>query len=75
MNKLDLLLKGKEIWAQFCQNHPQFPAFLHDVKEKGITEGTDVTIAVTFPDGQIKKAGLHIKPADMELFALLRELQ
>ena len=56
MNKFDMLLKGKQAWESFCQNHPQFPAFLQDVKAKGIVEGTDVTIAVTYPDGQTKKA-------------------
>ena len=74
MNKFDMLLKGKQTWESFCQNHPQFPAFLQDVKAKGIVEGTDVTIAVTYPDGQTKKAGLHIKPSDLELLRMLQEL-
>lgn len=75
MNKFDILLKGKQAWESFCQNHPQFPAFLNDVKATGIPEGTDITIAVTYPDGQTKKAGLHIKPADLELLAILQELK
>ena len=74
MNKFDMLLKGKQAWESFCQNHPQFPAFLQDVKAKGMPEGTDITITVTYPDGQAKKAGLHVKPADLELLAMLREL-
>ena len=74
MNKLDLLLKGKQAWGTFCQNHPQFPAFLNDVKAGGIPEGTDITISVAYPDGQVKKAGLHVKPADLELLAMLQEL-
>ena len=74
MNKFDMLLKGKQAWETFCQNHPQFPAFLQDVKATGITEGTDITIAVTYPDGQTKKAGLHIKPSDLELLRMLQEL-
>ena len=74
MNKFDMLLRGKEAWETFCQNHPQFPAFLQDVKNAGIPEGTDITISVTFPDGQKKKAGLHIKPADLELLQMLQEL-
>lgn len=74
MNKFDMLLKGKQAWDSFCRNHPQFPAFLQDVKATGIPEGTDITIAVTYPDGQTKKAGLHVKSEDMELLAMLREL-
>ena len=74
MNKLDMLLKGKQAWEAFCRNHPQFPAFLQDVKTKGIMEGTDITISVVYPDGQMKKAGLHIKPADLELLQMLQDL-
>ena len=74
MNKFDMLLKGKEAWETFCQNHPQFPAFLRDVKAAGMPEGTDITISVTYPDGQMKKAGLHIKPDDLELLQMLQEL-
>ena len=74
MNKFDMLLRGKEAWEAFCQNHPQFPAFLQDVKATGIPEGTDITVSVTYPDGQKKKAGLHIKPADLELLQMLQEL-
>ena len=74
MNKLDLLLKGKQAWEAFSRNHPQFPAFLQDVKSKGVVEGTDITVTVTYPDGQVKKAGLHVKPSDLELLAMLQEL-
>lgn len=74
MNKLDMLLKGKQAWDTFCSNHPRFPAFLQDVKTTGIPEGTDITIAVTYPDGQTKKAGLHVKSEDTELLAMLHDL-
>lgn len=74
MNKLDILLKGKQAWDTFSRNHPQFPAFLKDIKDTGMPEGTDITIAVTYPDGQTKKAGLHVKPSDLELLAMLQEL-
>lgn len=74
MNKFDILLKGKQAWNTFCQNHPQFPAFLNDVKASGLPEGSDITISVSYPDGQVKKAGLHVKPADLELLAMLQEL-
>ena len=75
MNKFDMLLKGREAWETFCQNHPQFPAFLQDVKNTGVVEGTDITISVTYPDGQTKKAGLHVKPSDLELLQMLQELR
>ena len=74
MNKLDVFLKGKQAWEVFCRNHPQFPSFLEDANAKGIAEGTDIAITVTYPDGESKKAGLRIKPSDLELLALLRQL-
>lgn len=74
MNKFDILLKGKQAWDTFCKNHPSFPVFLQDVKSTGIPEGTDITISVAYPDGQVKKAGLHVKPADLELLAMLQVL-
>lgn len=74
MNKFDMLLKGKQAWDSFCRNHPQFPAFLQDVKATGIPEGTDITISLAYPDGTKKKAGLHVKEADLELLAMLRDL-
>ena len=74
MNKFDLLMKGKQAWNLFQKNHPQFPAFLQDVKQKGVVVGTDVTITVTYPDGQSMKAGLHVKPDDLELLEMLQGL-
>lgn len=67
------MLKAKQAWDTFRRNHPQFPAFLQDVNAKGITEGTDVYISVTFPDGEKKKAGLHVKPDDLALLELLKQ--
>ena len=75
MNKFDLLLKGKQAWSTFCQNHPRFPAFLADVKATGIPENTNITITIAYPDGKIKKAGIHVKPSDLELLTMLQELQ
>ncbi|MBQ0038562.1 MAG: hypothetical protein KBS74_07835 [Clostridiales bacterium] len=75
MNKFDMLLKGKQAWNDFCRNHPQFPAFLKDVKATGVPEGTDITVTLTYPDGQRKKAGLHVKPEDMALLAMLKDLK
>lgn len=74
MNKWELLTRGRQVWSTFCRNHPQFPAFLRDVKESGIPEGTDITITVVYPDGQRKTAGLHVKPEDLELLQMLENL-
>ena len=61
------LLMMKQAWGTFRNNHPKFPDFLRTVKKRGISEGTEVLISVTYPDGQNFKAGLKLKQSDIEL--------
>lgn len=68
------LLKAKQAWNLFRKNHPKFPTFLQDVKNKGVTEGTDILITVTFPNSQVMKAGLRVKQSDLELLDILKSL-
>lgn len=68
------LFKVKQAWNTFRRNHPQFPVFLNDVNRKGLAPGTDITISVTFPDGEKKEAGLHVKPEDVELLQMLQSM-
>lgn len=49
-------------------NHPKFPEFLRAVKSRGIHAGMEVSITVTYPDGDELRSGLRIKPSDVELF-------
>ncbi|MBQ7466360.1 MAG: hypothetical protein IJS55_07520 [Oscillospiraceae bacterium] len=68
------LFKVKQAWNTFRHNHPQFPGFLNDVNRKGLAPGTDITISVTFPDGEKKEAGLHVKPEDVQLLQMLQSM-
>ena len=68
------LLALKQAWDTFRHNHPKFPDFLRAVKKRGITEGTEVLISVTYPDGQNLKAGLKLKQSDIELLDSLGQL-
>lgn len=68
------LLTLKQAWDTFRHNHPKFPDFLKAVKKRGITEGTEVLISVTYPDGQNLKAGLKLKQSDIELLDSLGQL-
>ena len=61
------LLKLKQMWNTFSRNHPKFPDFVRDVKSKGFSEGTELTLAVTYPDGQTLRAGIRLKASDIEL--------
>ena len=68
------LLMMKQAWGTFRNNHPKFPEFLRTVKKRGISEGTEVLISVTYPDGQNFKAGLKLKQSDIELLDSLGQL-
>ena len=68
------LLMMKQAWGTFRNNHPKFPEFLRTVKKRGISEGTEVLISVTYPDGQNFKAGLKLKQSDIELLESLGQL-
>ncbi len=41
---MNLMSQGKQAWATFKQNHPEFPKFLNYVKNKGVPEGTVISI-------------------------------
>lgn len=58
----------KQAWNRFSMNHPKFPEFLRAVKSRGIHAGMEVSITVTYPDGDELRSGLRIKPSDVELF-------
>ncbi len=67
---LSILMKGKKAWEQFKTSHPQFPKFLDYVKAKGLPEGTEVNITVTYPDGQNVKSSIKVKPEDLALIEM-----
>ena len=71
---INSLLSLRQAWHSFRQNHPKFPDFLKAVKKRGITEGTEILICVTYPDGQNLKAGLKLKQSDIELLDSLGQL-
>jgi len=71
---MNMLLGARKAWATFRENHPRFPAFIHAVKDKGVVEGTEITIIVSSPDGDVKKAGICVRESDLEMLRLLRSL-
>lgn len=64
---INSLLSLKQAWHSFCQNHPKFPGFLKAVKDRGAVPGAEITITVSYPDGETLKAGLKLKESDAEL--------
>ena len=71
---LGSILTLKQSWSKFCANHPKFPEFLLAVKNKGLTENTELGFTVTYPDGQTLKAGVKLKASDAETFEKLMTL-
>ncbi len=73
---MNLMSQGKQAWATFKRNHPEFPKFLEYVKNKGVPEGTVISIDVTYPepDGQNVHADIKVKPSDVELLRMLEGL-
>ncbi len=67
------LAKGKQAWEQFKLNHPRFPDFLKDIANRGVTEGTNVEIAVTYPNGQKIRTNVKVKSGDVELFQSMKD--
>lgn len=68
------LQKGKQSWDTFKRNHPKFPEFLKYITNKGVTEGTNIEITVTYPDGQNVKSNVKLKAQDVEIFNSMKGL-
>lgn len=64
---LNSLLTLKKAWGTFKQNHPKFPEFLKAVKKRGAVAGAELSITVSYPDGQVLRSGIKLKPEDVEL--------
>lgn len=71
---LNLLSQGRQAWATFKQNHPEFPKFLAYLKKKGVPEGVEITINVKYPDGQNVSSDIKVKASDVELLKMLESL-
>lgn len=71
---INSLLKLRSAWSTFTANHPKFPDFLSAVKNKGITEGMMIEIAVNYPDGTSMKSGIRVRQSDLELLGTLSNI-
>lgn len=71
---LSMLMKGKQAWETFKQNHPKFPDFLNYVKAKGLPVDSEINITITYPDGQNVKSTIKVKPEDTQLLNMLQGL-
>jgi len=66
---LSTMLRAKGVWDRFGASHPQFPAFLRDLRERRIVrDGTAVEIAVTPPGGETVRSNLRLTAQEAALF-------
>lgn len=69
------LMKLKNAWDTFTNDHPKFPMFLNAVMASGIKEGTIVAVSVTQPDGKVIDTNIKVTAADLELFETLKSIR
>jgi len=67
------LLKLKNSWDTFTQNHPKFPKFLNAVHKDSIQEGTIIEIKVTSATGKTISSNVKLTESDIKLFDELSE--
>lgn len=74
------LMKLKNSWDIFVQNHPRFPLFINALKqsyqngEPVITEGTVIDLNITMPDGKTMATNVKLTESDLELFKEIIEM-
>jgi hypothetical protein len=61
------ILKFKNAWDRFSQNHPKFPNYLSAVRNNALQEGTIIEINVTTSDGKSLKSNLKLTKSDIDL--------
>lgn len=62
------LIKLKNAWKIFSDNHPKFSKFLNAVNKNAIEEGTIIEINVKTKDGKEINSNIKLKESDIELF-------
>jgi hypothetical protein len=68
------LMKIKNSWDTFTQNHPKFPGFISAVQKNGLEEGTIIEINVTTADGKALSSNIKLTQSDIEMFQELSEV-
>ena len=68
------IMKIKQAWDTFTNNHPKFPAFLQAVKRRGIEEGSVVEVIITDPKGEKLETSIRVKQSDLDLVDTLKNM-
>ena len=68
------LLRIRSAAAKFNANHPKLLPFFGAAKNKAMTPGSVIEIAITDPNGEKIETNLRVQESDIELINLLMEI-
>lgn len=68
----DALLKARQAWSIFTNNHPKFPMFIKAVSKEGIKEGTIISVSVETPEGKKMDTNIKVTESDLQLFEMIK---
>lgn len=71
---ISTILKAKQAWHQFNDNHPKFGPFVDAVKARGVSEGSIIAVEIKYPDGSTMKTNLKVCESDIEALNLATSL-
>lgn len=74
MNNFEAILKVRQAWKTFTDNHPKFPMFLGAVQREGIKEGSIIEVSITTPEGRTMNTNIKVTESDLQLFEMLKGL-
>lgn len=74
-NQIAMMQKIQSGLNTFRQNHPKFPMFLKAVSQEALVEESVIEITVTTPEGKEYCSNLKVKPSDLELVEILKNMK
>ena len=74
MNPMNLL-KMKQSFTQFTNQHPKFAMFIQDVFQCGIPEDTIIEVSVQRPGEEKIVTNMKVQQSDLELFEDLKNMK
>jgi hypothetical protein len=74
MMDFSAVMKIKEAWDVFSNNHPKFMPFMQAVSREAVSEGTIIEVKVTSPQGKEYNTNMKITQSDLDLFNQIRTM-
>ena len=68
-------MKAMELLKEFGKNHPKVTAFLQNVYQGGVPEGTVLELRVRRPGEEEIVTNMKVLPSDVEMIRQLSELK